>query len=195
MDLVIDKKQNVEGDNYEKLDSTLFNQLEVISSALKNQISNHSRRILISDLRKHKMSRKNVRKALRNIANQDYNSYLGGAKKPVNNDYSGIYLFGYSNNGKTTPVYVGISRNIVRRLNKHFWSTSSNSASWMYRIAQKYLDADRSEHRTQIEELQKNLANRIYVTIYPLKEPYKLHIAEAYIASTLKTYWNTFKTH
>ncbi|MEO9868836.1 MAG: hypothetical protein ABJF63_00055, partial [Ekhidna sp.] len=170
-------------------------ELDKICKVLKKQISTDSKRILVSELRQEKMSRPYVRERLKSITDLEFNSYLGNARKPVNNDYSGIYLFGSCEENMIIPVYVGISRNIVRRLGKHFWATGSNSASWMYRIAKKYNQANRENHKSHIEKLQEDLTGRIYVTIYPLAEPYKLHIAEAYIASKLKTYWNTFKTH
>ncbi|MEM6523431.1 MAG: hypothetical protein AAF693_06560 [Bacteroidota bacterium] len=195
LDLVVDTSLNIEGDSYESFSDELITELDSISTTLKQQLSNKQRRVLISDLRNEKMSRPYVRERLRKITTSDFNSYLGSAKNPVNNDYSGIYVFGCKYKNEIIPVYVGISRNIVRRLYKHFWVQKSNSASWMYRIAQKYLQANTKNHKSQISELQEGLATKIYVTIYPLSEPYKMHMAEAYIASVLKTYWNTFKTH
>ena len=56
------------------------------------------------------------------------------ANEPKNNPkkYKGLYIFGEEINGKVTPVYIGISRSVFRRLKQHAWGTKHNECSLAY---------------------------------------------------------------
>ena len=112
------------------------------------------------------------------------------------NELQGLYVFGEFNkeNGKIIPVYIGISRTIIRRLRQHVWGKNHNEATFAYlkaRNNKKYNDDSKHEFiKLEQEEIKK-----YHFMVIPEKNYYDMYFMEVYIAGKLKIYWNSFKTH
>ena len=116
------------------------------------------------------------------------------------NEIKGLYIF-YEDD---TPVYVGISRKLIRRLRNHFLGKSHFEASLVYLMArheydQKYglyigerKDFPFEEYR---KRLQQKMLNDWKIEVIPELDNYKLYYLEIILACKLKTYWNSFETH
>lgn len=114
-------------------------------------------------------------------------------------DFSGCYVL--SENGN--PVYVGISKGVVKRLLQHVKTQTHYGASLAYRMAAEDMsdkgsrsDAMRdSEFFRKFEECQSRIAN-MQVAVVEIENPLELYLFEVYCAMMLKTgKWNTFETH
>jgi hypothetical protein len=129
------------------------------------------------------------------------------------NSLKGMYVFGEKSNGIVIPVYVGISRDIYRRLKEHGWGKPRKTATLAYLIADnKYRNIGKMEgHKHIFNVVSKNLRKEIdnnadvprairdvqqfYVAIFEIDCDYKLYFHEVAIAGILKTKWNSFRTH
>lgn len=95
----------------------------------------------------------------------------------------GIYMF--KENGK--PIYIGISRNIFRRLRDHFLGINKNSASLAFLVSKK--------HKIDIQKVQENMRKNWTISFLIESNSYKLALMEIFASSHYKTFWNSFKTH
>ncbi|SHH07508.1 hypothetical protein SAMN05443549_11524 [Flavobacterium fluvii] len=119
-------------------------------------------------------------------------------KNKKENEVKGLYVFGELNEeGKVVPIYVGISRTVLRRLYQHTWGKKHNETSFSYLKAKHY-----SGYKGRRELLSKDLLieqqekiKNYRLIVIPEKEDYDLYFMEVYIAGKLKTKWNSFKTH
>ncbi len=110
----------------------------------------------------------------------------------------GLYVFRDAESGAASPLYLGISRNVKKRLRQHAWGGKHNTATLAYLMAKtkekpawkrrdeipSYLLKDRQEY---IENLQ--------VAILLEPNDYDLYFMEVYFAGKWKTPWNSFRTH
>ena len=119
-------------------------------------------------------------------------------------EIKGLYIF-YEND---IPVYVGISRKILRRLRNHFVGKSHYQATLVYLMLRDVYDNDekndiyrgkRSEfepfNNGGREEKQEELINNFEISIIPIEDNYELYLTEVLAACELKTKWNCFQTH
>lgn len=113
------------------------------------------------------------------------------------NEYKGLYVFGELINGITTPVYVGISRTIYRRLRQHGFGKKHNECTLAYNIAKLNTDfnKERSEFCENLLALERENMQNFKVALYEVKEDFNLYFHEVAIAAILQTKYNTFKTH
>lgn len=115
------------------------------------------------------------------------------------NEYKGIYVFGEVDNNKVTPVYVGISRTIYRRLRQHGWGKKHNECSLGYLMAKKNNVAiSRANIHINFDEeliLKKEKVKSFKVALFPVEKDYELYFLEVALAGKLKTKWNSFRTH
>jgi hypothetical protein len=101
------------------------------------------------------------------------------------------------------PVYVGISRTVLRRLRQHVLGTSHFDATFAYKMA-----FDRRPHQTTRnaamadEEFSSTFRQArddirgMDVAFIKIKNSLELHVFEPYCAMALDTEkWNTFATH
>jgi len=117
----------------------------------------------------------------------------------LDTDFPGCYVF--SNRG--TPVYVGISRGVIKRLSQHVKGNTHNDASLAYKMA--FSHAPHEDHRGQamknsefrrMFDLAKREIGKFYVAYIRIDNDLELHLFEAYCAMKLDTStWNTFATH
>lgn len=108
---------------------------------------------------------------------------------------AGLYIF----IEKSKPVYVGISRNIKRRLRQHGWGKTHNHATLAYLITEHKLNYTTKKSKLlheQVKTTQKRLQNcRIIIIPVQDDDPYLLHFMEVYFSGCLKPKWNSFRTH
>ena len=114
-------------------------------------------------------------------------------------DFSGCYVF--LSNAK--PVYVGISRTIVRRLVQHLNTESHFSASLVYRMA----SGDYPHEMKRDQAMKDDLFQKVFVesqqrlramsfAFVEIDNDLELYLFEAYTAMKFDTSkWNTFRTH
>jgi len=115
-------------------------------------------------------------------------------------DFSGIYIFYKGAN----PFYVGISRNVVKRLRQHIEGGNHFSASLCYRMAiDHFLEVEGRKFEGKRKDLhfatwcrpaQSHLLN-CNVAMLKIDNPIEMTLFEIYVAMELGTYYNEFKTH
>lgn len=126
-------------------------------------------------------------------------NYYALKKVNKNTDFPRCYVFIDGNK----PVYVGISRGLVKRLVQHLNFESHNTASLVYKMAtedypheMKRDQAMRDEQfREVFLEAQEQLRN-MYVAYVEIGNDLELYLFEVYASMKLDTdTWNTFRTH
>jgi predicted GIY-YIG superfamily endonuclease len=123
------------------------------------------------------------------------------ALKAVNRttDFPGCYVF----LDVATPIYVGISRTVVKRLTQHLNGGSHYVASLVYRMASTAYphelkrDQAMKDEQFKVEFVKHQAALRqMRFAFVPITNDLELYIFEAYAAMALDTaQWNTFRTH
>ena len=114
------------------------------------------------------------------------------------NELQGLYVFGEMNeDGKITPIYVGISRTIFRRLRQHVWGKNHNETSFSYLKAKHFKEykGERKDLPYELLNVEKEKIKNYRLFIIPEINHFDMYFMEVYIAGRLKTYWNSFKTH
>jgi hypothetical protein len=114
-------------------------------------------------------------------------------------DFPGCYVF--LNAGK--PVYVGISRGVIKRLVQHLNYDSHYSASLVYRMAtEEYpheMKRDQAMKDDQFRSVFFAIQSRLRemtVAFIEVQNDLELYLFEIYVAMKLDTdTWNTFRTH
>ena len=117
----------------------------------------------------------------------------------IEKDFSGCYVLMQG----TQPVYVGISRRVLQRLQSHIRGKTHYAATLAYRMAAAESDYDVSRDELMQDERfferftrKKKQMRRWRVAWVPISNPIELHLFEVYCAMELKTSkWNTFMTH
>lgn len=114
-------------------------------------------------------------------------------------DFSGCYVF----LDGIKPIYVGISRTVVRRLIQHLNTNTHFSASLAYRMAREdyphEMKRDQAMKDDQFKkvflQVQERLRDMSFAFI-PIENNLELYLFEVYAAMALDTdTWNTFRTH
>lgn len=116
------------------------------------------------------------------------------------NEFKGLYVFAEEIGGVITPVYVGISRTIFRRLKQHGWGSLHNQCTLAYLIAiNKFHNNKYKGLRTDIDneklEFGKNIVRNYKVAMIHVPEDFNLYFLEVTLAGYWKTKWNSFRTH
>ena len=107
-----------------------------------------------------------------------------------------MYVFGEEIDGKVTPVYVGISRTVYRRLRQHGFGKLHNESTLAYLMAKnENEELTRASSSNSILEPKKEILRNFKVALYPVLNDYELYFYEVALAGILKTKWNTFRTH
>lgn len=133
------------------------------------------------------------------FGNLGYVPNIKSGKSKSLNEFKGIYVFGKVDNNKVTPVYVGISRTIYRRLRQHGFGKLHNQCSLAYLMA-KHDNSD-IERATIHKKFDKELTSKkekvksFKVALFPVEKDYELYFLEVALAGILKTKWNSFRTH
>ncbi len=131
-----------------------------------------------------------------------YNTKKKEKTDKKDNEVTGLYIF-FEND---EPLYVGISRRLIKRLRDHFLSNSHFSSSLVYLMARDEFELDTGElymgERKDFthfienrERLQEMMRKNWKIQIIPETDNYKLYYWEVALACKLKTRWNTFETH
>lgn len=117
------------------------------------------------------------------------------------NEVKGLYIL-YDDN---KPVYVGISRSILKRLKNHFLGKMHNEATLLYLMLRDEHDQAHGLYTGKREDLpifkekreskQEQMRINWKIAIIPETDNYKMHFFEIYLSSYLKTKWNSFETH
>jgi len=117
------------------------------------------------------------------------------------NEVKGIYVF-YQDD---QPVYVGMSRKLLRRLKNHFIGKSHFEASLVYLISRHKHDSlngtykgNRKDLKFFIkdrESIQSEMIKNWSISILPIDNNYQMYLTEFLLACHLKSKWNTFETH
>ena len=114
-------------------------------------------------------------------------------------DFPGCYVF---IDGKK-PIYVGISRSIIKRLVQHLNFDSHNSASLVYRMASEDYSHEMKRDQAMKDEQFKTLffsaqerLRQMKVAFVEINNDLELYLFEVYVSMKLDTdTWNTFRTH
>lgn len=114
-------------------------------------------------------------------------------------DFAGCYVLMEG----AKPIYVGISRSVIKRLVQHVKGRTHFDASLAYRIASdKYAhnmnrEAAMSDLKFKKEfERARNYIFSLKAAFINIESDFELYLFEAYCALELKTSkWNTFRTH
>jgi predicted GIY-YIG superfamily endonuclease len=121
--------------------------------------------------------------------------------------YKGLYL--WVEKKSNTPVYVGISQHIEKRISDHATASSKSMATWAYLMAKaeserfliahaalrnEYPDSKKYDFGLR-EEFQKYIQKECYCLVLLERNDYLLYLMEVYAAIKYKTYWNLFHTH
>ena len=139
--------------------------------------------------------------SLFNELNYTPNTKSGKAKSK--NEFKGLYIFGEEKNSEVTPVYIGISRSIYKRLRNHAFGKTSKTCTLAYLMAKHKYKTTNSiekvakgiiENETHLAP-QKDIIKNYKVLLIPVKKDYDLYFLEIAIAGILKTEWNSFRTH
>ena len=124
---------------------------------------------------------------------------IKSGKAKSKNELKGLYIFGENTDGKVTPVYIGISRSIYKRLRNHAFGKLHNQCSLAYLMAKHdNPDIERANiHKNFQDELntKKDIIQNYKVVLIPVKKDYDLYFLEVALAGILKTKWNSFRTH
>lgn len=116
------------------------------------------------------------------------------------NEFKGLYIFGEENDGSVTPVYIGISRTVFRRLRQHGWGKNHNQCSLAYlKTRAKWEKEGKKSSRSTITSDDMGMAREVIqnykVALWPVSEDYNLYFLEVALAGKFKTKWNSFRTH
>lgn len=114
-------------------------------------------------------------------------------------DFPGCYVF--LDNG--APVYVGISRGVVKRLVQHLNSKSHFTASLVYRMAfHEFTHEMKREQAMQDDKFRweffsaQSRLQKTSVAYVEIENDLELYTFEVYASMKLDTAnWNTFRTH
>ncbi len=106
------------------------------------------------------------------------------------------------------PIYVGISKHVIKRICEHINGTTHNSATLAYKMAAAAVKPKVSGKKpTRGAAMTKGEFMRVFkekrcrlldmrVAFIPIDNPLELYLFEAYAAMELRTgRWNTFATH
>ncbi len=116
-------------------------------------------------------------------------------------DFKGIYVFLKS--GK--PFYIGISKNVIRRIIQHVKGTSHFTSSLCYKLgADRHVKLNGEKHSggrkgldfPKYAEPAKKELIQCNIAMFPVKEDIELYLFEVFVAMKLGTLnYNEFKTH
>lgn len=180
--------------NYKKepflnIDKTFKKRLDEIAAQINKQLMTPGEYLISNDY--SKFGNKEFNKFWEHIS---INNPAGN--KHSLNDYKGLYAFGEVVDGKLQVLYIGISQTIRRRFFAHSTAKKRNAATWAYKILKhQNPHLTKEEREALIPDLQNTLI-KSYRFIF-VKEDCNMimHLAEAYCANKLKSYWNSFETH
>lgn len=114
----------------------------------------------------------------------------------TNNEFKGLYIFGEKENSSVSPVYVGISRTVYRRLRQHGFGKLHNQCSLAYLMArEENEELTRTNCDNRILEPKKMVIKNYKVALHPAVNDYELYFYEVALAGIFKTKWNSFRTH
>ena len=102
-----------------------------------------------------------------------------------------------------TPIYVGISRGVVKRLVQHLNYDSHYSASLVYRMASESYPHEMKRDQAMKDEqfkatffAEQNRLRKMKVAYIEINNDLELYIFEVFASMKLDTdTWNTFRTH
>lgn len=123
------------------------------------------------------------------------------------NDFQGLYIFSEKQKGIYCPVYIGISRAIMRRVLGHCNTPTKYYGTWAYMMAKEEYKAKHPGESKIPDRLISKLIQKkqeylktLHCTVFLIDktEPAQhafMHMLETYCASYFKAHWNSFKTH
>lgn len=124
-----------------------------------------------------------------------------GLTKRLNlvSDFQGCYVL----IEKTKPIYVGISRSVLQRLQQHVKGTTHFDASLAYRIAYKNMPHNHTRSMAMKNDVfkdhfdkAKSYIRNLNVAFVEIDNPIELYVFEPFCSMELNTSeWNTFETH
>jgi hypothetical protein len=121
------------------------------------------------------------------------------SKLRMENDIRGCYVILQNEQ----PIYVGISRTVIRRLRQHVTGRTHYSASLAYRMACDRYHHDESrddamenpEFAAMFQQVQEEL-RKCQCAFVGITDPVERYLFEVFCALEFKTErWNTFETH
>ncbi len=155
----------------------------------------------IGELRKYSFSE--LFTEIENKGKTEYhrNTSIWSKEIGENNDLKGLYIF-YEDD---KPIYVGISRCILKRLKNHFLGKVHNEATLVYLMLRDKHDQIHGVYtgvrlelkifKEERESEQAKMRKNWKIAIIPEEDSYKMHFFEIYLSCYLKTKWNSFETH
>ena len=116
----------------------------------------------------------------------------------IESDFKGIYIF-FENK---KPMYVGISKKVISRLQSHVKSKSHYSGSLAYKIAKEQIDIDKTRDMAMkdpkfikvFNDAQKRILDWRYIT-HKIEDDNLLYFLEFITARYFNTIYNSFETH
>ncbi len=147
---------------------------------------------------------KNIEIIGKNFAYNSKNSI----RVKTNNEMKGIYIFFENEKPDAKPIYIGISKTILRRIKQHFSGRLHNQASLAFIIAkEQHNNGDHEKHsgnrlsfpfEKYRPEIQKRMKNEWGIRIIPIdgnSDYYRMATFEILLSCEFKTKWNTFQPH
>lgn len=121
------------------------------------------------------------------------------AKLGRSTDFPGCYAF----LDEEKPIYVGISRSLIKRLTQHLNHDSHYSASLVYKMATEdyphEMKRDQAMKDDQFREVFFHSQQRLQamrIAFIEVQNDLELYVFEVYASMRLDTnIWNTFRTH
>jgi predicted GIY-YIG superfamily endonuclease len=115
-------------------------------------------------------------------------------------DFKGLYVF----LSEDKPFYVGISKNVIQRINQHIKGHNHNSASLAYSIGLiNYEFREKKKHqgsrekldfKTYVKPVQEMLIKQ-KIALFHIDNDDELYLFEVFCSMRLQTNLNKFKTH
>jgi len=109
-------------------------------------------------------------------------------------DLMGVYIFSEQDPAtkKNKPVYIGISRDLRRRMADHLIRKNKSSATWAHLMEEKEFHYN----VMPLYEKHPNIDNlNVYFHRIEKEKNFELHLAEILLVLHFKPKWNSFKTH
>ena len=111
------------------------------------------------------------------------------------NEFKGLYILGHYIDGKMTPVYIGISRTVYRRIRQHGWGKNHNECTLAYLKLKEKQGHSRANSTNEDLEPYKKKIREFKVVLIQEQNDYNLYFLEVALAGIFKTRWNSFRTH
>jgi len=173
-----------------------LNTLIAKAEKIVTDLNEHKNLIQLSELYTETKFSDKLTRVIRNNNVFDSLGYKTNEPEDKPKEFKGIYIF----IDNETPVYVGISRSVFRRLKQHGWGKTHNQCTFAYNLAKyelhgKEFKKERKEFPEETLESAREIVRSYKVALFHVENDFDLYFLEVAVAGLLKTKWNSFRTH